>query len=93
MDVSGAIPCAELGAASGRPFAVELGAAAARDDVTGGKASALATAAQVGLPTLPGIVLTTVFSDLVDGGVDVTAVPDVREAFELARGNERDSSP
>ena len=91
MDVSGARPRADLGAASGRPLVVELGAAAARDaTLTGGKASALATAAQVGLPTLPGIVLTTVFSDLVDGGVDVTAVPDVREAFELARGNERD---
>ena len=91
MDVSGATPRADLGAASGRPLVVDLAAAAARDaTLTGGKASALATAAQAGLPTLPGIVLTTVLSDLVDGGVDVTAVPDVREAFELAGGNERD---
>ena len=83
MGVSGVSPGADVGAASGRPLAVDLADAAAHDAaLTGGKAKALATASQVGLPTLPGIILTTVFSDL----VDVDAVPDVGVAFELAGG-------
>ena len=91
MDVSGATPRADVGPASGRPLVVDLRDAVARDvTLTGGKASALATAVHAGLPTLSGIVLTTAFSDLVDSGVDVADVPVVREAFDLAGGSERD---
>jgi rifampicin phosphotransferase len=57
--------------------------------LTGGKAANLATAAVAGLPTLPGIVLTTVFSDEADAGADVPTHPAVREAFDRADGDRR----
>ena len=44
---------------------------AARPPSTGGKAAALARAANAGLATLPGVVLTTAFSDAVDAGANV----------------------
>ena len=55
--------------------------------LTGGKAASLARAATAGLATLPGVVLTTAFSDAVDGGADVARHPAVREAFERADGD------
>ena len=61
------------------------------DDValTGGKAAALARAAAAGLPTLGGVVLTTVFSDEVDAGADVASSAAVADAFERAGGATR----
>jgi pyruvate,water dikinase len=71
-------------------FVVELDDEAARDPaLTGGKSAALARAAAAGLATLPGVVLTTAFSDAVDGGAEVASHPAVKEAFELAGGDER----
>jgi len=71
-------------------FVVELDDEAARDPaLTGGKSAALARAAAAGLATLPGVVLTTAFSDAVDGGAEVASHPAVKEAFELAGGHER----
>jgi pyruvate,water dikinase len=73
------------------PFVVDLNDEAARDvSLTGGKAAALARAETHGLATLGGVVLTTAFSDAVDGGADVATHPAVREAFERAGGDERD---
>jgi pyruvate,water dikinase len=56
-------------------------------ELTGGKAANLATAAVAGLSTLPGVVLTTAFSDAVDAGADVASHPAVREAFDRADGD------
>ncbi|HEX2563067.1 MAG TPA: PEP/pyruvate-binding domain-containing protein [Acidimicrobiales bacterium] len=71
-------------------FVVELDDEAARDPaLTGGKSAALARAAAAGLATLPGVVLTTAFSDAVDGGAEVALHPAVKEAFELAGGDQR----
>jgi pyruvate,water dikinase len=71
-------------------FVVELDDEAARDPaLTGGKSAALARAASAGLATLPGVVLTTAFSGAVDGGAEVASHPAVKEAFELAGGDER----
>src|SRR5918995_2458987 len=71
-------------------FVVELDDEAARDPaLTGGKSAALARAAAAGLATLPGVVLTTAFSDAVDGGAEVASHPAVKEAFELAGGDQR----
>src|SRR5215218_5389026 len=71
-------------------FVVELDDEAARDPaLTGGKSAALARAAAAGLATLPGVVLTTAFSDAVDGGAEVALHPAVKEAFELAGGVQR----
>src|SRR5688572_14924749 len=70
-----------------RPFIVELGDEAALEPaLTGGKAAALARGAAAGLATLPGVVLTTVFSDAIDRGAEVAQHPAVREAFERAGG-------
>ena len=57
--------------------------------LTGGKAANLARAAVAGLSTLPGVVLTTAFSDAVDAGADVAGHPAVREAFDRADGDQR----
>ncbi|MDZ4826974.1 MAG: PEP/pyruvate-binding domain-containing protein, partial [Actinomycetota bacterium] len=74
-----------------RPFVVDLNDDAAVDAArTGGKAAALARAANEGLPTLPGVVLTTAFSDAVDAGDDVASHPAVREAFDAAGGEDRE---
>ncbi|MGH8984282.1 MAG: PEP/pyruvate-binding domain-containing protein [Acidimicrobiia bacterium] len=72
-----------------RPFIVELGDEAALEPaLTGGKAAALALGAAAGHATLPGVVLTTAFSDAVDGGAEVAEHPAVREAFERAGGGQ-----
>jgi pyruvate,water dikinase len=69
---------------------VEFGDPNAADvALTGGKAAALARAASAGLPTLGGVVLTTVFSDEVDAGADVAASVAVADAFERAGGATR----
>jgi rifampicin phosphotransferase len=74
-----------------RPYVVDLNDEAAQDlSLTGGKSAALATAEAGGLSTLGGVVLTTAFSDEVDGGADIASHPAVREAFDRARGDERD---
>jgi phosphohistidine swiveling domain-containing protein len=59
---------------------------AAEVALTGGKAAALAQAASAGLPTLPGVVLTTAFSDEVDAGADIASSTAVAEAFERSGG-------
>jgi rifampicin phosphotransferase len=70
------------------PFVVGLDEDAAREPtLTGGKAAALARGRRDGLATLPGVVLTTAFSDAVDRGVAVARHPAVREAFERADGD------
>ena len=70
------------------PFVIDLRESDAQDPyLTGGKAAALARAAVAGLDTLPGVVLTTAFSDDVDGGATVGSHPAVREAFESAGGD------
>jgi rifampicin phosphotransferase len=77
-------------AAAERPYIVELNDDAARDPaLTGGKAAALAKAGVADLDTLPGVVLTTAFSDAVDGGAKVAQHPAVRDAFDRAGGRER----
>jgi phosphohistidine swiveling domain-containing protein len=73
-----------------RPFVVDLTDEVAHDpSVTGGKAAALARGAAAGLATLPGVVLTTAFSDAIDGGAAVAEHPAVRDAFESAGGDEK----
>ncbi len=57
--------------------------------LTGGKAAALARAAAAGLPTLDGVVLTTVFSDEVDAGADTASHAAVADAFDRAGGATR----
>jgi phosphoenolpyruvate synthase/pyruvate phosphate dikinase len=70
------------------PLVVDLGDEAALDvGLTGGKAAALSRAAAAGLATLPGVVLSTAFSDAVDAGVQVAGHPAVREVFERANGD------
>jgi pyruvate,water dikinase len=70
------------------PFVVDLRDDAAREPaLTGGKAAALARGATAGLATLPGVVLTTAFSDAVDRGADVARHPAVREVYERADGD------
>jgi pyruvate,water dikinase len=77
-------------AETGRPFVIGLGDDAAFEPaLTGGKAAALARGAAAGLDTLPGVVLTTAFSDAVDAGGEVAAHPAVRAAFERAGGDHR----
>jgi pyruvate,water dikinase len=71
------------------PFVVDLSDDAAREPaLTGGKAAALARGARAGLSTLPGVVLTTAFSDAVDRGANVARHSAVREAYERANGDE-----
>ena len=70
------------------PFVVALDDPAAREPaLTGGKAAALARGRVAGLATLPGVVLTTAFSDAVDAGAGVADHPAVRVAFERADGD------
>jgi pyruvate,water dikinase len=77
-------------AAPPRPFVVELTDDAARDpNVTGAKAANLAVAAGGGLSVLPGVVLTTAFSDAVDGGAGVEDHAAVRDAFARADGEHK----
>jgi hypothetical protein len=54
--------------------------------LSGGKAAALAQAASAGLPMLPGVVLTTAFSDDVDAGADIESIAAVADAVERAGG-------
>jgi rifampicin phosphotransferase len=76
------------GAEAARPLVVDLrDGAATRAELTGGKASSLSRAAGAGLATLPGVVLTTAFSDAVDAGAEVAAHPAVREAYDRAGGD------
>ena len=57
--------------------------------LTGGKAAALAKGRVADLSSLPGVVLTTAFSDAVDAGADVATHDAVREAFDQAGGDQR----
>jgi pyruvate,water dikinase len=69
---------------------VELQDQSALDvSLTGGKAASLARAATAGLDTLPGVVLTTAFSDAFDAGAEIATHPAVREAFDRASGEEQ----
>jgi pyruvate,water dikinase len=61
--------------------------AALDPSLTGGKASALARGQAAGLASLPGVVLTTAFSDAVDAGADVVRHAAVRDAFVRAGGD------
>jgi pyruvate,water dikinase len=71
----------------GAPLVVDLADPAAADPgLTGGKAAALARAAAAGLPTLPGVVLTTAFCDLADRGADVAGHRATWDAFARAGG-------
>jgi pyruvate,water dikinase len=72
-----------------QPLVVGLDDAGATDaTLTGGKAAALARGTAAGLAVLPGVVLTTAFSDAIDAGAGVAGHAAVRKAFELARGGE-----
>jgi pyruvate,water dikinase len=74
-----------------KPFVVDLREPAAFDPaLTGGKAAALARAANGGIATLPGLVLTTAFSDAVDAGGGNIEHHAVREAFDRAGGEDTD---
>jgi pyruvate,water dikinase len=55
--------------------------------LTGGKAAALARGHASGLAALPGVVLTTAFSDAVDAGANVAEHAATREAFARAGGD------
>jgi pyruvate,water dikinase len=57
--------------------------------LTGGKAASLARAARAGIDALPGVVLTTAFSEAIDRGELVDEHPAVLEAFERAGGASR----
>ena len=71
-----------------RPMVLDLRDEAALDPaLSGGKAAALAKAGRGGLNPLPGVVLTTAFSDAVDAGATVIDHPAVRDVFEQAGGN------
>ena len=75
---------------SPRPLVVGLSDEAAHEPaLTGGKAAALARGAAAGLSALPGVVLTTAFSDAVDAGESVATHPAVRTAFERAGGDDQ----
>ena len=77
-------------ASTQRPFVVDLTDAAAVDaSLTGGKAAALARGSIAGLASLPGVVLTTAFSDAIDAGAEVATHPALSEAFERAGGKQR----
>jgi len=56
--------------------------------LTGGKAAALARAADAGVRTLPGVVLTTVFCAEIDAGAQVADHPAVREVLDRSGGAE-----
>jgi phosphohistidine swiveling domain-containing protein len=77
-------------AATERPLVVALDDAAALDAMlTGGKAAALARGRAAALATLPGVVLTTAFSDAIDAGADVAGHPAVQDAFARAGGDQK----
>ena len=63
--------------------------AAAETALVGGKTSALATATRAGLTVLPGVALTTRFTDSIDAGAPVHGHPAVREAFDRVGGSRR----
>lgn len=63
--------------------------AATATALAGGKAAALATAMGAGIAVLPGVVLTTRFTQQIDAGQGVEGHPAVREAFERADGARR----
>jgi pyruvate,water dikinase len=69
---------------------MEFADAGATDSLlTGGKAAALARAAAAGLPTLGGVVLTTVFSQEIDAGADLASSRALVDAFDRANGATR----
>ncbi len=71
-----------------RPLLVALDDAAALDPaLTGGKAAALARGRTAGLASLPGVVLTTGFSDAIDAGAEIATHAAVQEAFQQAGGD------
>jgi rifampicin phosphotransferase len=73
-----------------RPLVVALDEGVSLDAaLTGGKAAALARASNAGLACLPGVVLTTAFSDEIDAGADVARHPAVRAAFDRADGDQK----
>ena len=61
-------------------------AGATTSDLTGGKASALARAADAGLPVLPGVVLTTRFCESIDRSIETTSSAALHDAFEAMGG-------
>jgi pyruvate,water dikinase len=74
-----------------KSFVVDLRDPEAVDPaLTGGKAAALARAANCGIATLPGAVLSTEFSNAIDAGEEVAVHPAVREAFERVGGGNTD---
>jgi phosphohistidine swiveling domain-containing protein len=73
-----------------RPLIVDLRDETALDpSLTGGKAASLARAAGAALATLPGVVLTTAFSDAIDAGAEIESHPAVQEAFARAFGDDQ----
>jgi pyruvate,water dikinase len=77
-------------AATERPLVVALDEPTAVDpSLTGGKAAALARGRTAGLSSLPGVVLTTAFSDAIDAGADLRTHEAVRDAFARAGGDSR----
>ncbi len=90
MDPSADIVASRPGAGSvpAASYVIGLDEPGATDPArVGGKAAALARAAAHGLPTLPGVVLTTAFAD--DAGDDPGAHPAVAEAYARAGGDDR----
>ena len=78
----------DAAAALSAPLVVELGDADATDPArVGGKAASLAAAGREGLPTLPGVVLTTAVADVVEADPD--RHPALREAYDRAGGDDR----
>ena len=76
-------------AGTDRPLVVSLNDEVAGDSsLTGGKAAALARGSTAGLDSLPGLVLTTAFSQVVDGGAAVATHPAVAEAYQRAGGDD-----
>ncbi len=70
---------------NGAPRVLQLDHPSATDpSLAGSKAAALAVAAQRGMPTLGGAVLTTAFSSDVDRGADLATHPALREVFDLS---------
>ena len=86
----GDLRTARRAAATERPLVVALDDPAAVDSsLTGGKAAALARGKTSGLASLPGVVLTTAFSDAVDAGAELRTHDAVRQAFDQAGGDQR----
>jgi phosphohistidine swiveling domain-containing protein len=78
-----------LVAGTERPLVVSLSDETASDPaLTGGKAAALARGSIAGLDALPGLVLTTAFSQVIDGGLAVATHPAVAEAYARAGGDD-----